>query len=185
MKEVKYNLQFMSDWSCGSGLDAGVESDVLPIKDAKGLPFVPGKTIKGILREAAEEINEVRSNQYAAQIDALFGVGADARDEGGQQGQAFFSDVVLPQKEAEEICSNGLQEQLFRRISFTAIQPNGIVKPHTLRTFEFCMPLTLKGSVWLYVEDEAVKTLLHQAFKWVRYIGIGKNRGFGRCIIST
>ena len=58
MKEIKYYLQFVSYWSCGSGLDAGVESDVLPIKDAEGLPFVPGKTIKGVLREAAGRSKE-------------------------------------------------------------------------------------------------------------------------------
>lgn len=184
MEQLKYTLQFLSDWSCGSGLDAGVESDVIPIKDARGLPFVPGKTIKGVLREAAEEINEVRNNQYQAQIDALFGVGADERDEGAQQGGAYFSDAVLPQKEAEEICSKKLQSQLFRRITFTAINSNGIVKPHTLRTFEFCMPLELEGSVLLFSNDKAAKELLKMAIRWVRYMGVGRNRGFGRCFIT-
>jgi len=185
MKEFKYTLHFLSDWSCGSGLDAGVESDVIPIKDVRGLPFVPGKTIKGVLREATEEINEVRGNQYTSRIETLFGKGADARDEGAQQGGAFFSDVVLPQTVAEEIYSNKLQGQLFRRISFTAIQPDGIAKPHTLRTFEFCMPLTLEGHILLYCDSAEVEDLLRQAFKWVRYIGIGKNRGFGRCVIRS
>ena len=47
-----YNLTFFTDWHCGSGLAAGADVDTLVVKDKNGLPFVPGKTLKGLIREA-------------------------------------------------------------------------------------------------------------------------------------
>ena len=50
MQTLTYQIQFHSYWHCGSGLAAGAGVDALVVKDANGLPFVPGKTIKGLLR---------------------------------------------------------------------------------------------------------------------------------------
>lgn len=48
MKNLKYSIQFYTNWHCGSGQAAGADVDALVVKDAQGLPFVPGKTIKGL-----------------------------------------------------------------------------------------------------------------------------------------
>jgi len=53
---IKYEIKFHTDWHCGSGLAAGAGVDALTVKDKNGLPFIPGKTIKGLVREAVEEI---------------------------------------------------------------------------------------------------------------------------------
>ena len=53
---IKYKIEFHTDWHCGVGLAAGAGVDALTVKDKNGLPFVPGKTIKGLVREAVEEI---------------------------------------------------------------------------------------------------------------------------------
>lgn len=53
---ITYRLKFYSEWHCGSGLGAGADVDALVIKDAHQLPFVPGKTIKGLLREVVETV---------------------------------------------------------------------------------------------------------------------------------
>ena len=52
MTDIKYKITFFSNWHCGSGLAAGADTDELVIKDRNGLPYVPGRTIKGLLREA-------------------------------------------------------------------------------------------------------------------------------------
>ncbi|MDE6805090.1 MAG: hypothetical protein K2J29_10705, partial [Muribaculaceae bacterium] len=54
--DIRYRIEFFSDWHCGSGLSAGADVDALVIKDDCGLPFVPGKTVKGLVREAMEDI---------------------------------------------------------------------------------------------------------------------------------
>lgn len=43
MMDIKYSIQFHTDWHCGSGLAAGADVDALVVKDKDGLPFVPGK----------------------------------------------------------------------------------------------------------------------------------------------
>ena len=48
--DITYTIEFFSYWHCGSGLSAGADVDSLVIKDAIGMPFVPGKTIKGLIR---------------------------------------------------------------------------------------------------------------------------------------
>ena len=41
MKDIQYQLTFYSDWHCSSGLSAGGNVDMLVVKDAQGLPYVP------------------------------------------------------------------------------------------------------------------------------------------------
>ena len=53
---MDYKIEFFSNWHCGSGLAAGADVDALVIKDKDGLPYVPGRTIKGLLRDAATEL---------------------------------------------------------------------------------------------------------------------------------
>ena len=72
--DITYTIEFFSYWHCGSGLSAGADVDSLVIKDAKGMPFVPGKTIKGLIREAAETLTCLAPDKYPSQkiIDKSF-----------------------------------------------------------------------------------------------------------------
>ncbi len=49
MKDLTIKIEFFSPWHCGSGPSAGADADSLVIKDINGLPFIPGKTIKGLI----------------------------------------------------------------------------------------------------------------------------------------
>ena len=46
-------LTFLSYWQCGTGTGGG-DLDELVARDAAGMPFVSGKRLKGVLREAYE-----------------------------------------------------------------------------------------------------------------------------------
>ena len=50
--EIPYNITFHSNWHCDSGLASGAHLDALVIKDKNGMPYIPGKTLKGIIKEA-------------------------------------------------------------------------------------------------------------------------------------
>lgn len=54
--DIHYSIKFHTDWHCGSGLAAGADVDALVVKDKNRLPFIPGKTIKGLVREAMCDI---------------------------------------------------------------------------------------------------------------------------------
>ena len=55
MKTIKYTIRFFSQWHCGSGTSAGADVDELVVKDKNGMPYIPGKTLKGLIREAVED----------------------------------------------------------------------------------------------------------------------------------
>jgi len=89
---IKYKIKFYSDWHCGSGLSSGTDLDLLIIKDKADLPFVPGKTIKGLLLEAVEEINEFSGRKFDTDVQEVFGV-FDSKEK-AKQGCCFFTNAT-------------------------------------------------------------------------------------------
>ena len=63
---MRYKIEFFSYWHCGSGQTAGADVDELVVRDVSGLPFVPGRTLKGLLREAVTNILLLRGGGEAA-----------------------------------------------------------------------------------------------------------------------
>ena len=184
--KIEYTIEFYSYWHCGSGLDAGAEANLLVLKDDNSLPYIPGKTIKGLLKDAFIDIHEVQTDILdMKQIDELFGKEIEKGDDLEEvaktlPGKAFFSNAILAKKERDEICSNQLSEFLYHNISSTAIDKStGTAKQHSLRTTEVCIPLELHG----YIDSDEIlnATLFKKAFQWIRHMGVSRNRGLGRC----
>lgn len=190
METLKYEIKFLDDWICGSGLGAGAETDSEVIKDKDGLPYIPGKTIKGILKDACLEIVCLDTNEQFLtqnQINHIFGVDANAKEDGEKQaepskpGTAFFSNVELSRLEKEEIVKNQLQKFLYHNISSTRINRKGVAVDKSLRVTEVCAPITLFGEIQI---EEEYHPALENAMRWTRRLGTNRNRGFGRCIIK-
>lgn len=177
---IKYQIEILSDWHCGSGLDSGTDADALVLKDGNGQPYIPGKTIKGLLKDSCIDICEIRTDWNIDLINKFFGF----YDEENVtfSGNAFFSNAELSKAESLEVATNKLSSYLYRNISSTAIEPDGIAKQKSLRVTEVCIPLQLEG----YIDDVEAgnKQCLIDAFKWTRYLGVGRNRGLGRCIFK-
>ena len=173
--ELAYKIIFLSDWHCGSGLSGGAEADVTVIKDDLNLPYIAGKTIKGLLKEALMDMLEVK--QYTEDdIKAIFGI--EAYDDNEQK--AFFSNATLSTDEQEEIVQGKLSDFLYRNIASTQIGQNGTAKDNSLRVMEVCIPITLEGTI-SGINSEEQSKLLKKALKWVRHLGVNRNRGLGRC----
>jgi CRISPR/Cas system CSM-associated protein Csm3 (group 7 of RAMP superfamily) len=180
--EIKYQIEFLSDWHIGSGLDAGADADNIVLKDDDQLPFIPGKTLKGLLKDAADEICAVGKADKKL-IDKIFG--GENKDGSTFQGNAFFNNAELPEEVKKEIKANNLQEFLYRNIASTAIErKTGVAKKNSLRTIQVTIPLTLSSSIIINEEVEGIEELMEQTFKWLRYIGVNRNRGLGRCRIT-
>ncbi len=181
--KLDYRIEILSDWHCGTGLDSGSDADALVIKDEYDLPFIPGKTIKGLLRDALREIAQVDEKMKDC-IPKIFGKEAKEGLSGMAQpsvpGSAFFSNAGLSDEEREDIARNKLQAYLYRRIASTQIDKYGIAQDKSLRTIEVCRPLTLYGCIEGInnVED---RNALKMAMQWCRYMGAHRNRGLGRC----
>lgn len=171
---MKYQIIFFSNWHCGSGLAAGADVDTLVIKDRDGLPYVPGRTIKGLLREAVTELG------YAE--DCIVKVFGYAGERSNITGCASFSNAVLPEQEAKEIIKGQLASHLYQTFASTAIDDNGIAKDNSLRKIETVVPCTLYGTIsGIEGSDE---NMIAEAMSYIKRMGTGRTRGYGRCKIS-
>ena len=184
MKKINYEIIFHSDWHCGSGLAAGADVDALVIKDKDGLPFVPGKTIKGLLREA---IDLITISQKSALIDLAFGIKND--DDRGIIGGLYFSNAIMQEYERISIVANKVTDFLYRSVSSTAIDDFGIAKDHSLRKVQVTIPCVLVGEILIMSDDLAIQeeeliSLIDKAFGYIKRLGVGRNRGLGRCTIK-
>lgn len=202
--KIPYKVEFFTDWHCGSGLAAGADVDALVVKDRDGLPFIPGKTVKGLLREALEDIvrfrysaNEDMYRKYMSWIRKYFGYfdgkpSSDGSRSEMTKGTAFFANAELPEPVGKAIVSDNLQSYLYRTLASTAIDEHGIAKDHSLRRIEVTVPCTLEGYILSNHEDKDMVDLvkdglkfIKDGLKYIRRLGQNRNRGLGRCLFSV
>ena len=182
--DIQYSIEFFSNWHCGSGLAAGADVDALVVKDGNGLPYVPGRTVKGLLREATEELKAYESDKYKTLIDKIFGKEIVMKENSMRTGEAFFGNATFEKAAAEKIRKGGLASYLYQTFSSTAIdEKTGIAEDHSLRRIETVIPCTLVGEIRNVPEDGV--ELLRKAMQMVKRMGTGRNRGYGRCIIKS
>jgi len=175
---IKYKIRFFSEWHCGSGLSAGADLDSLVIKDKKGFPYIPGKTIKGLVREAVEDLVYFRGNNKEQQIKEAFGY-FEEKERSMNKGFCFFTNATLPEDQQEFVASKDLQRFLYRATSATAIGTDGIVVEHSLRKTETTIPCELHGEILDL--PEAIGKEVVESLKLIKRIGLNRNRGLGRC----
>jgi len=178
--KISYTIEMLSDWHVGSGLDLGADADILVLKNEYGLPYIPGKTIKGLLKDSLNEICAVSNSINIEVVNTIFGFAKE--EEASTEGKVYFSNAELKQEEKLEIITNKLSSHLFKNIASTRIMENGIAQPNSLRTMEVCIPLTLTGIIETEVPE--AEEIFKTAFKWTRNLGVNRNRGLGRCKFS-
>ena len=178
MKKINYKIEMLSDWHVGSGLDSGADADSIVLKDDDNLPYIPGKTIKGLLRDSLLDIADV-DETIKADIDTYFG--KENKDKSTESGSLFFSNAEINIDEQKDINSNSLSSQLYKNIASTQIDKKGIAERSSLRTMEVCVPVNLEGEI---SGEEIDSALFEMAFKWTRQLGVNRNRGLGRCKFS-
>lgn len=191
--DLQYSIQFFSDWHCGSGLAAGAYVDALVIKDQDGLPFIPGKTVKGLVREAAQDIlrfkygskeeKTAEAKMLYAAFEEFFGF-FDGNSDRMVRGTAFFTNAELPENERQAILAEKLQAQMYRTVASTAISPDGVAIPQSLRRMEVVVPCTLKGEILGIPDNEDFKKLITDSLHYIKRLGQNRNRGLGRCSFS-
>jgi len=175
MSTIKYKIEFFSNWHCGSGLAAGADVDSLVIKDQNRLPYIPGRTLKGLFRDAATILSDDEDT-----IGIIFGVSGDKEDH--KTGCAFFGNATIPVAEYQYIVEQELASHLYQSFASTSIDEKGIAKDHSLRKIETVVPCKMEGEI-LNIPDGA-EHILEDAMHYIKRIGTGRNRGFGRCKIS-
>jgi len=168
---LKYEIKFLDYWHVGSGLSAGAKLDALVLKDSDNLPFVGGKTIKGLVREMAELLEDETF------VDACFG------HEGIGMGSVYFSNATLSKTVSAQIISHKLQDNLYDEVASTTIDTEGMAIDGSLREIEVTVPVTLVGEIDDISKEHTGK--MTQALKMIKRMGLNRNRGLGRCEITV
>ncbi len=141
MSNIKYTIEFYSQWHCGSGLSAGADVDALVVKGKDDMPYVPGKTIKGLVREAVENLMQFTGADKSGLIEQAFG------KEGETTGCAHFDNAKLDGDEYETIVKANAAQFLYNKVTTTAISDEGTAQEHSLRSIETVVPCTLYGEI--------------------------------------
>ncbi len=200
MKEIIYKIKFHSEWHAGSGLTSGSDLDALVVKDTDGLPFVPGKTLKGLFQEAAFELfgesfkaeydklpkGQSDKNTLEHFIPKVFGFFDEKKVKESKlhvKGTAFFSNAVLSASLQKEAKDCGVVDYFYRDITSTAIRDNGIAEKGSLRRMQTVIPCELVATISKV--DEKYEADLIKCLKYIKRLGQNRNRGLGRCTLEV
>jgi len=183
---MRLKLELLSDAVPGSGEGLAGVIDTEIAQDEYGLPYIPGKRIKGILRESAEELQYI--GEIKSDIKDIFG------KEGEKWGSMFkISDGYLENyKDLRNFlayCSMDSElKQIFNRqavldfFTYTRTQTaiereTGIAEEKSLRTLR-----VLKKGLEFYFDvhckDEYIEDL-KKICKVTRNFGLRRTRGLG------
>lgn len=166
-------IELLSDAIFSSGNSVPGGEDITLRTDSQGLPYLPGATFKGLLRQALRDYMCWSGCGTQADIDELLGVEGTSGMESHRR--LIFSDLRLERQPERE------SDWSYRR-TFTKLD-NGVIKNGTLHSAA-CLRqgLVLTG---LVLCDEGDAALLGRAVRTIQWIGLKRNRGFGHVRICA
>lgn len=181
-KKYKIIVKMKSYWHVGSGKGGGVEVDSRIDRDSDDFPYVPGKMIKGVFRDACERLRDWGHKKYDF-TGSVFG-NATKSESGGlarfitSPGFVSVSDARLPEQVREKLKSESLNPALTRFLHSTKInEETGCAEDKSLRTIEVSVPMDLEAE--LEFPEEHFEELKVAVTSLVHNIGAHRSRGFG------
>ena len=192
MIELKIKIELMSPILLGSGEGLGSLIDTDIIYDNHGLPYLPARRLKGLLRESASEVKEMLNLSgieflSGMQVDDVFG------KKGGEGAPVVFRNLYV---EDYEITVNWLKWAFneygsivsketvldtfteIRRQTAVSLQ-NGVAENSSLRTIRVLkVGYILTGNVIAKTYND-VCDLLALACANLKHVGSNRSRGLG------
>jgi CRISPR-associated protein Csx10 len=183
-------IRTLSYLSVASGDRAGI-IDVDLEHDEWGIPYIPARRIKGVLRESALEVCEMLDIDPGI-MTHIFG------SRGEHDGTFYISNcyvsgyedirtLLLAVKKSRlsalrDVLSQRYISQCYTELRFqTAIDENGVAQDHSLRVTRVVKPyMEFSGHVNAALLSVAERALLYLGIRNLRRMGLKRNRGFGR-----
>ncbi len=208
------NIQFLDYWQAGTGQAAGGIVDSVAQRSTEGLPFLPGRHLKGLLRQSiasAEQwgwFADQALPEDASVTDWLFGSDSRSNNDSLAErskvlpgllrvGNAQLSEAERQWFQSEE--GKGHVSHLYQELYSTSISlQTGAAKRHSLRGMEVVIPVALRAEISLrpqlvhpavalqeeWIESGQAWDALQQASALIDHLGGNRNRGLGRALIS-
>lgn len=183
MIDAHIEVVFAAEWLVAGGDSALGTADLAPMKDVEGLPYVPGRSLRGLLREAVCLLDDGTGSEWATHLFGERIVAGGSRHY--REGVARVGNALLARELAAECRSSpDTRRDLYATVRRTALTADRVARSHTLRELEVCMPgLVLVADV--QVPDEAALQVIAFACGLVRSLGHGRSRGLGRCHLTV
>ena len=178
---IKYEIEFFSYWHCSAGKSPYDGHKLLVVKDAQGFPYVPGRTVKGLLRENLTNLIKWKYQDekkiYYEWLNFNFGI----KDK--EEGEMHVGDALLANAEMEYIASESVQHLLF---SESRHRKEDSRKEYVL---EVTIPCRLIGTIDVGIEglrnEDDILEFIREGFGLIKRIGMLRNNGLGRCQIRV
>lgn len=180
---MKLKIELLSFWAIGTG-KVGGSLDSIVRKDSDKLPYIPGRTLKGLLRDAYQECG------YTNEVQ-LFGhkkgnIEDNISSDDLRTGSLRFNTARITTNREEIITYSN---QLYHTKTAISLDENGQAEDKSLRKTEMTIPLILE--VDLHYKnatkednDEDIEELKNTC-KMLRFLGKKRHRGLGRCKITA
>jgi CRISPR/Cas system CSM-associated protein Csm3 (group 7 of RAMP superfamily) len=195
MHKYLVTVDIKSDWHIGNGKEAGAYADALTLKDNQYLPYIPGKSFKGVLRDAfrlADNAEWFGENNNI--VDILFG--NENLNGQASQGMIQVTSVQLSAPEAQYLLAQNATKYLYRVIQSTAIdRKTGTAQHSSLRSIEVAVPMQLTTQISLNASHPlyATSNEIQEKFgHWLAHVvtlitelGGKRHRGFGQVTLSV
>ena len=189
-------IDISSYWHAGTGAGQGALLDSVVEKNDMGLPYLPGRTLKGILRDAVyrwEQLGGYQEQPISNVTDLLFGVWGDEGNEttqgivrvGSANMDEQFITAIKHHPDGKKLINYLYAEHFSTKID----EKTGVAVDQSLRGSELTIPMPLFAELSIIdsnsnLSDELAFTLLSQAFPLIQAVGKQKNRGLGRAELS-
>lgn len=182
---------FLADWQIASGLGDGHLADAVLARDHEGLPVIPGRALKGALREGAWQLAQCGPDLARAEI--FFWGGRSTGEDSARPGRLYVSPGELEPsvRYALLACPTEKRDSFVRdltcRRAQTALDENRQARAQSLRTLECGIPGTVFTAELEIrapeVDDGWTRRYFTAVCAAVKSMGGGRSRGFGACCI--
>jgi len=212
MISATMNIEFLNYWHAGTGKSNGREVDAITEKDASQLPFIAGRHLKGLLRDATRRAEcwgwfaNLKLPEGPAQSLEQLVFGSSNQIEKRSEtaaGMVIVDDAKLPAGEAAYLGSAQgapLRKALYQNLYSTAIDENGTAKEASLRGIEVCVPVILNAPVTLaamaldnelrqqqeqWLQQQENWSWLEAILPLVDSLGASRTRGLGEARLTV
>lgn len=200
-EQLTIKIKLTSDWHIGSGAGIPGDIDSLVQKDQDGLPYIPAKTLTGILRDACELVafgldNGTENGAWQKWVDYLFGEQPTLKKEAKEEIEIAPRHAALSIRPAyfSQPLREVVKNKLSVRNALTFVKPgisidadSGCAIENFLRFEEVVRGgAVLEAKCELNLppdkkQKEAAYALLVAGAKFVERLGGKRRRGSGKC----
>lgn len=205
-------IELLGYWHSGAGRSSGQHLDALCERDGAGLPILPGRQLKGLLRHAVRRAeawgwlhdNPLPDGPANSHEELLFGSTSqqETRDS-THPGLMFVGSAQLPEPDRTWLAGPEQHETrraLFGELFSTRIHAQtGTAAEGSLRGIEVAVPLILEAALEMttsavaagrrqqqqaYIDRQTGWQVIARAVPLIDHVGGHRNRGLGEAIIQ-